>query len=446
MRTITPYPCASRWTRWARWSSGAAWWLIVIAGALGSHHGSAATASAPTASAPAYTGPLQPAGTRSVVTHWPVLLSHPWGNDTTTSFRGDRVDAHGNYDVFGVKQMLEAEGVAVYQPDKVPFASHEDRGRLLNRKCAGVTLRQLLCDSGSGQVVDGLEHATVHYCSQPDKRARHGFATEGDCRKGLKFNLICHSQGCPDSRYMMVATTQAFSGLPLYRHIVSWTSLAGANKGTAQADLVLKLTSWCLTSACRSRVLATYSAWASWRSDRKLIFDGDESIRALTRHYMTVSTDMRCHPSAHRTCPPSFNERYRFPEDPAHPILYQSFSIRINDIQHPCHRQHAFIWRYLNSVEGPNDGNISVESQAFTTYGPNGQGGRTPVVARPFEGVTLDARKPHPGFYHMAFSDYVVPGINLGRGSCGSEDNSAFRFSRVQVYRDVLAELAERGY
>lgn len=393
-----------------------------------------------------YEGPLLPAGDRSVVTRWPVLLSHPWGNDTTTSFRGDRLSPQGEFDPFGIKQALEAAGVSVYQPDKIPFGSHEVRGQLLNRKCAGATLKELLCEAGSAQIVDGAHHAIVQHCAQPEKRRQLGFDSEDACRKGIQFNLICHSQGCPDSRYMMVATINQFSGLPMYRHIASWSSLAGANKGTAQADLTLRLISLCLTSACRSSVIATYSAWSSWLSDRKLIFNGDESVRALTQHYMLDSTDMRCTPSARRTCPPSFNERYRFPDDPAHPILYQSFSIRINDIQHPCHRKHAFIWHYLNQVEGPNDGNISVESQAFTTYGRNGSGGPTPVVARTFEGVTLDTRRPHPGFYHMAFSDYIVPGIGLGRASCGSEDNSAYRFSRVQAYKDLLAELAERGY
>jgi hypothetical protein len=47
---------------------------------------------------------------------------------------------------------------------------------------------------------------------------------------------------------------------------------------------------------------------------------------------------------------------------------------------------------------------------------------------------------------HMAYSDYAIPGMNAGGLTCGSEDNSRFRFSRVGLYQDLVAELVQRGY
>lgn len=396
--------------------------------------------------AAAYRGPLAPAAGRSLVTRWPVLLSHPFGNDTTRSFRGDQADARGQFDPFGVQRALERRGAVVYQPDKVAFGSHEVRGRLLYKKCAGLTLTEMLCEGPQPVVVDGLHLAMARHCAHPGLRSQQGFDSEAACLKGLQFNIICHSQGCVDSRYMMVALRNEHSGLPMHRHVASWSSLAGANKGTAQVDLYLDLTAACLSDACRAGVFDALLTLQSWRIDRKLVTDGGNAMINLSQRYMLDSTDVRCKPTRGRSCPPSFNERHRFPEDPEHPILYQSFSITINDPRHPCHSKHQLIWRYLMAKEGPNDGNISVESQRFTTYGRNGTGGATPVVARPLSATSLDPKRPHPGMYHMAFSDYLIAGMDGGRASCRGEDNSAFRFSRIGVYEDLVAELATRGY
>lgn len=391
-------------------------------------------------------GVLQPAGERRLETRWPILLSHPFGNDATRSFRGDTQDQAGDFRPFGVKDALTAAGAVVYQPDKIAFGSHQNRGELLYRKCAGTTLSELLCQGPDPKVVDGVHHAIVMHCASTELRSRQGFSDEASCRKGLRFNLICHSQGCVDSRYMMVAVRNAFSGLPMYRHIASWTSLAGANKGTAQTDLYLDLTAACVTAWCRAGVFDAFFTLMSWRYDRKEILNGGESMIGLSRRYMLDSMDYRCKPAPGKACAPAFNDVHRFPVDPHHPVLYQSFSITIDDIRHPCNRKHDLIWRYLRLQEGANDGNISLDSQRFTTYGRDGSGGRTPVIARPFPGRSLDPTKPHPGMYHMAFSDYVVAGMGDGAASCAGEDNRHLRFSREAAFKDVVAELAERGY
>ena len=436
-------------------SSFVAWWLRVGIALAGLSSAWAAQPPSPETQmdehgvlqvAAAHRGLLQPAGDSRLDTRWPILLSHPFGNDATRSFRGDRQDQAGDFNPFGVKEALASRGAVVYQPDKISFGSHQTRGELLYRKCAGTTLSEMLCQGPDPKVVDGVHHAIVTHCASEALRARQGFADEASCRKGLRFNLICHSQGCVDSRYMMVAVRNAFSGLPMYRHIASWTSMAGANKGTAQTDLYLDLTAACVSAWCRAGFFDAFFTLMSWQYDRKEIHNGGESMIALSQRYMLDSMDYRCKPARGKTCAPSFNDTYRFPVDPAHPVLYQSFSITIDDIGHPCNRKHALIWRYLNLKEGPNDGNISLDSQRFTTYGRDGGGGRTPVIARPFVARSLDPNRPHPGMYHMAFSDYVVAGIGEGAASCGGEDNRHLRFSREAAFRDVVAELAERGY
>jgi hypothetical protein len=182
----------------------------------------------------------------------------------------------------------------------------------------------------------------------------------------------------------------------------------------------------------------------SFGKNQALITAGGESVVALSRKYMLVTTDMDCRPDADRDCPPSFNQRYPLPEDPAHPVYYQSFSSQIHDITHPCYSGNRLFWEIVLEREGPNDGNISVESQQFTSYGPDGSGGATPVVARWIDGQTRDPARPHPGLNHMAYNDSEVPGIP--GVSCRGEDNSAFHFSRLELYRGIVSELAASGY
>lgn len=383
-------------------------------------------------------------GERSLQTYWPVAFSHAWSRNAETSFQGDRPQPGGEFDHYGVKKALEAEGVVVYQPDKLAYASHERRGRLLYKKCAGLTLTEILCEGDDPEAVDGIHLAILDYCADPALRRRNRFADEATCRRNLQFNIICHSQGCADSRYMLTAVTNEFSGAPMYRHVASWTSMAGANKGTAQADWVLERLLACVTPGCRSLVLDAAFLVHSFSQNEALITGGSESVVALSRKYMLMTTDMDCTPGRGAECAPSFNELYPLPQDPAHPILYQTFSSRIEDISHPCYLESRLFWEVVRRREGPNDGNISVDSQRFTTYGPGSTGGATPVIPRWITGATNDPGQPHPGLSHMAYSSARVSGID--GVSCLGEDNSAFHFSRIELFRNIVGELAGWGY
>src|SRR3546814_16783143 len=117
---------------------------------------------------------------------------------------------------------------------------------------------------------------------------------------------------------------------------------------------------------------------------------------------MLDTTDLECVPAtAH--CAPSVNQRYPLPVDPAHPVFYHSCRSQIDYVEHPCYRDSRANWQRVMDDEGANDGYISVDSQKFTTYGRDGSGGATQVIARWVSGVTLDPAHPHPGLDHMAY-------------------------------------------
>lgn len=382
---------------------------------------------------------------KPLATYWPIVFSHAFSVTAQQAFTGDNT-ASGGGEAYGVKTLLETAGAIVYQPDKIAYGSNETRGQLLYKKCAGTTLDELLCKGSNPQVVDGVHAAILDYCGQPVRRARNGFADEGSCRRGLKFNLICHSQGCLDSRYLLAAVRNEFSGELMYKHIVSWTAMAGANKGTAQSDVYLALSGACAFPGCKSPLFDAALAADSLRQNQALVLNGGESAVALSRKYLLLTTDMDCDPGQGVDCAPSFNALYPLPEDRSSPVYYQTFSSQIFDINHPCYSSKKTNWQLVMDYEGPNDGNISVDSQKFTTYGWGSAGPATPVVARWVDGIALDPGHPHPGLEHMAYSDLKVPGMDDGRMSCNGEDNSLYRFSREDLYRDIVAELVERGF
>jgi len=384
-------------------------------------------------------------GERSLeVTKWPIVFSHAWSRTAETSFQGDVKRPGAEYDHFGIKQDLESLGATVFQPNKLAYASHEKRGRLLYKKCAGTTVSEILCQGSNPEVIDGIHHATLMYCSNAGLRGRHEFVDEASCRSGMKFNIICHSQGCPDSRYMLSAVRNEFSGELMYKHVVSWTSMAGANKGTSEADKIVNKFTLCLMDMCRPILLDIVFFIDSIIKNKALITTGSESVIALSRKYMLETMDVSCDPKKRIDCAPSFNEIYHLPVDPEYPVLYQTFVAQINDINHPCFRNNRKIWKSIMLAEGENDGYISVESQQFLYYGPGQSGGATPVISRIVSGSVYNKSYPHPGLNHMAFNDSDIPGLE--GVSCEGENNENFYFSRIQLYRNIVSELAALGF
>ena len=373
-------------------------------------------------------------------TRYPIVLSHHWSGTAEDSFRGDDWD-DADFTPFGVKKALESEGAIVYQPDKTRYGSHEIRGKLLYRRCAGETLKDRLCEGDDPRTVDGVEAAMLDYCGDPKKRGRE-YRSFDDCIDRVKINVICHSQGCSDSRYMISKVTNRLTGKPMSSHVASWTSVAGANKGTSLADKALSGVKPCDEPECKGTTLIeTILHLIGVKKNGRWVEGGYESLKALTRKYMTQTMDLGCDPKK-GSCPPSFNEAC--PNAPS--VYYQTYSGSLTWI-HPCNSGMSGPWQFLSYLEGPNDGLISVDSQKFTTTGFRGTGASTGVTYRGHvRGEELSRWLKHPGISHMGFSNARVPG--MGNVACGGKalNQDIFYFSREGFYQDVVEDLKNMGF
>lgn len=401
--------------------------------------------------------------TERVDTKYPIVLSHHWGGTARTSFLGDEYDL-GQFNMYGIKEDLEQRGAVVWQPDKLPFASHQVRGQLLYKKCEVTTklsfiptkaeqeaqLNEALCKSGNKKVVSGIYKEMHDYCSLPAMRGTK-YTSYSDCVQNIKVNIICHSQGCPDSRYMISALTNELSNKPMDQHVATWTSLAGANKGTRLADFTLALLG--CTTGCNMSILGQVfnllGFWNTNQDELQKVYspEATESARALTRKYMTQTMDMSCTPSATRTCAPSFNERYPNSRN----VRYQSYSLKIDRLD-PCTKEYEDRWKllaWLDSENKENDGLITVDSQRFTTtgYSDSPVSRETGVIDRGFvmAHVTNRGTTPYPGMAHMAPSTHPAAGL---RGPSCANDPSLqdYTFSREGFYRKIVSELRTNGY
>jgi triacylglycerol esterase/lipase EstA (alpha/beta hydrolase family) len=381
------------------------------------------------------------AGDRNA-TRYPIVLSHHWSGTAESSFLGDDI-VGDDFRTWGVKTALESEGAVVYQPDKTPFASNEVRGRLLYRKCAGTTFRDMLCEGDDPLTVDGIEPALAKYCSDVNTRGKE-YISYDDCIRRVKVNIICHSQGCADSRYMIARVTNRLSGKPMSQHVASWTSIAGANKGTRLADLALGLVDDCDGPECLGPdLIEALLTENGVKKDGKWVPGGYESIVSLSRKYMTRTMDIICNPLCEK-CPPGFNQAY--PNPPG--IYYQTYSNSIRWL-HPCYTAVQQTWPLLLLLEGENDGWISVESQKFLTAG-NGWNPKDPPTRVVYRGnVTGESTvwyMNHPGITHMGLNNARVPGLPQVNCSTYWDDSKVFYFSREGFYQDVVEDLKKKGF
>jgi hypothetical protein len=395
-------------------------------------------------------------------TRYPIFLSHHWGGSSTQSFFGDWDTSKNQFkQPFGIKQVLEADGAVVYQPDKIPFGDHILRGKLLYKKCKVTTpanlfannetqqrtVNEALCLGENPVVVDGVEKGMADYCADPGKRAGK-YASEDDCRKNIKINIICHSQGCPDSRYMISGMINQLSGKPMADHVASWTSLAGANKGTALADAFLGITA--CTSGCTDSFFGDlisflgFSLAGSSQNGQLSVYNplAMDSVRSLTRKYMTQTMDLSCDPTR-RNCAPSFNMAY--PISPK--VFYQTYNFRM-DRTDECSKAYTSRRDVLWLLDGTSDGLITVESQRFgsTGYGINSRNVFTNVMDR---GIVMGEKlnpnaASYPGMTHMVPSTHPTAGMT--GAPCAASTAGDYYFSREKLYKDIVHDLKTRGF
>ncbi|MHC4400642.1 MAG: esterase/lipase family protein [Planctomycetota bacterium] len=167
----------------------------------------------------------------------------------------------------------------------------------------------------------------------------------------MKVNVIGHSQGCQDSRYMI-------SNLDMGDKVASWTGLAGEALGTPVADRALRFLG------------------------RRIRGDFKESVYTLSEEYM--------------------QKRFRAPN--VEGVYYQSWSA----VVHGCHpswsRRDCRQWKYMCRLGEPNDVWIPVASQEAH---PGHRGIQNRLGA--------DRKKTPWGVHHQAFLGpryYVNPGFD----------------------------------
>ncbi|HNR88121.1 MAG TPA: alpha/beta hydrolase [Spirochaetota bacterium] len=231
-------------------------------------------------------------------TKYPIILSHGMG--VRDSILGV------NY-WYGIPDALRDEGARVYISNQNAFGSHAQRGEQLRAYIMGVL-------------------ALYNY--------------------NTKVNIIGHSQGTLDSRYVIATPITYTVGGKTYTRkmsdfIASWTGIAGPNRGSAVADVILGA----LPNGTHTTVGAIINAAGWLMGDVKP--DSLGAARNLTRDYM-------CN---------VFNKAY--PDQPG--VYYQSWAAKIKTLTADCvliEPTHLILKFY----EGDNDGLVSVSSAKWGNF------------------------------------------------------------------------------
>ncbi len=266
---------------------------------------------------------------------YPLVLSHHWGvewrpggdaaadptpnpelpprNNPPDSPELRGRDTGGFYRYFSsdIVERLRDRGVTVYIADKTPFTSLEERARQLR----GTVLRALQ-ETGAEKV-----------------------------------NIVGHSQGCQDSRYMISNLRRFDPGDPGYNgpqdfpmgeKVASWTGLAGEVEGTIISDLALWIfdTSWDMHE---SNIMESAPPSMQNPGGRNILKEKfRQSLVSLTPGYMKNEFSATDYPG----------------------VYYQSYAARIRRPRPEWGGTRPY-WFLLKLTGGGNDGYTTVESQSY---------------------------------------------------------------------------------
>ncbi|HOT47372.1 MAG TPA: hypothetical protein PLC28_21045 [Spirochaetota bacterium] len=216
----------------------------------------------------------------------------------------------------------------------------------------------------------------------------------------FKVNLVGHSQGCQDSRYMIANEGMADM-------TASWTGFACESLGIPMADLGIAVYDHILPAALEDRLFRAMSpdSLGDAASVRRFI----ESVRCLTEDYMQNKGDYG---------PGGKYEGGGFRADYSPGVYYQNWAAKLKWM--PSEWSGLYIlWKYIRIKRGDNDIYTPVSSQIHDTKH---------VVNR---GV-LEGEAWGPGVHHMAFT--------------GSLNQPNPGFAQEQFWIDLVADLRARGY
>jgi len=241
---------------------------------------------------------LYAGGSSSQPTKYPVVLIH--------GIAMNDINILGVDYFYGIKGELEDEGFTVFVTTQDCFNSTENRAREVFQQLLSI-------------------------------KAVHPEYT--------KFNIIAHSQGALDARYLVSNLSTTFNGKVIKGSdlVASITSISGVHRGSPVADLVLGILP---SGVARDVVSGVVNVF--W----KLFFNGESAdseaaVRSLATSYM-INT---------------FNPNVK--DVPG--IYYQSYAGKIKTIT-TSFLVSAPLNAYIKSVDGANDCMVSVNSAKWGNY------------------------------------------------------------------------------
>jgi hypothetical protein len=309
---------------------------------------------------------------KNCATKYPVVIAHHWGPP-----RYKEKDARGNtleYFYRPVTEVLRRNGadvqVAVYSYD---YDTTPARARELKKFIYS-------------QYIDNRAYMAQWSRKHPGEK--------------FKINLVGHSQGCQDSRYMI-------SNEGMAEMTASWTGMAGESRGTPMADLGIALYDHLLPGALEDRLFRAMSP--DTLGDREQVRRFIESVRCLTEDYMLSEGDYG---------PDGTFAGRGFKADYAPTVYYQNWAAKVKWMPSEWSGLYP-LWKYIQIKRGDNDIYTPISSQIHDT--------KFVVNRGILEGADWCA-----GVHHMAFT--------------GSLNQANPGFGQEQFWIDLLSDLRERGF
>ncbi len=309
---------------------------------------------------------------KNCATKYPVVIAHHWGPP-----RYKEKDAKGNtieYFYRPVTEVLRRNGadvqVAVYTHD---YDTTPARARELKK---------------------------FIYSRYIDNRAYMAQWSRKHPGEKFKVNLVGHSQGCQDSRFMI-------SNKGMADMTASWTGMSGESRGTPMADLGIALYDYLLPETLEARLFRAMSP--DTLGNREQVHRFIESVRCLTEDYMRNEGDYG---------PGGRLEGRGYKADYAPTVYYQNWAAKVKWMPSDWSGLYL-LWKYIQFKRGDNDIYTPVSSQLHDAKF---------VVNR---GI-LEGEDWCAGVHHMAFT--------------GSLNQANPGFGQEQFWIDLLADLRARGF
>ena len=163
-----------------------------------------------------FTGDGDSAASTYCKTKYPIVLSYHWGGTVDGTIHNGKPTSGrlGSFNL-GMIEAMEARGAVVHVADKYDYETKSRYETIKYRaKKLAVAIVQLL------------------------KKTRPGDWDEAVNGK-WKVNIIGHSMGAVDARYMIAKLNAEDGTPPMHELVATFTSLSGAHGGTRNADLAV---------------------------------------------------------------------------------------------------------------------------------------------------------------------------------------------------------------